>query len=59
MASIRMLKIYEAVQNGKRMVSVPSADLAALNIWLFRKGYSRKVNCNGDVCNVLISRKGE
>ena len=50
--------LYEQIADGKRLVSVPAARLAALKIWLWRNGYTWKTNTNGQVCNVLINEKG-
>lgn len=57
MASIKMLKVYKSIEEGKRVVSVTTAELPALSMWLWRHGYTQKVNRNGKVCNVLIEEK--
>ena len=57
MASIKRLMIYSDIQAGKRLVSVPAADLRAVKMWLFRNGYRWKTNINGEVTNILIERK--
>lgn len=57
MASIKRLKMYAEIEAGKRLVSVPAADLRAVKIWLWRNGYSWKTNKNGKVVNILIEER--
>lgn len=57
MASIRRLKVYAEIEDGKRVVSVLATDLPALSTWLGRNGYSYKTNRNGNICDVMISEK--
>ena len=57
MASIKRMKVYSQIQAGKRLVSVPAADLRAIKMWLWRNGYRWKVNRNGETANILIEEK--
>lgn len=59
MAKARNIVVYEQIAAGKRLVSVPTSDLTALRVWLWRNGYSSKTNILGEVANVLITKKGE
>lgn len=57
MAKLSNIKMYESIKAGKRLVSVPTADLRALYVWLWRNGYAWKTNKNGNAANVMISEK--
>lgn len=57
MASIKRLKIYADIAAGKRLVSVPAADLRAVKIWLWRNGYKWKTNTIGKMANILIEER--
>lgn len=57
MASLRMQRLYERIERGQRVASVPPADMPALRMWLWRHGYTLKTNCDGGVCDVLIDEK--
>lgn len=59
MAKISRLKTYAQIEAGKRLVSVPTADLRAVKMWLWEHGYRWKTNRNDGVVNILISKKGE
>lgn len=52
-----MLRKYEQIEQGKRVVSCDARELGALKVWLWRHGYSWKTNVNGKVANVLIEQK--
>lgn len=59
MASYRMQRIYQQIEDGKRVVSVTTREMPRLNMWLWRHGYSHKSNCMGGKCDVLITEKSE
>lgn len=57
MASISRLKTYAEIEAGKRLVSVPVADLPAVKMWLWEHGFRWKTNKNGEVVNILIEER--
>ena len=57
MASVRRQMIYEAVAQGKRVVTIHSRDLAPVRAWLWAHGYTYKANRNDNVLELLIEKR--
>ena len=49
--------IYEAVAQGKRVVTIHSRDLAPVRAWLWAHGYTYKANKNDNVLELLIEKR--
>ena len=57
MAKLSNLKIYERIEQGARLVSIPASALPALKAWLWYHGYTWKTNRNGNMLNVMIEER--
>lgn len=57
MAKIGNMKVYERILAGATLVSIPASAMPALKAWLFYHGYTWKTNRNGNVLNVMVSKK--
>lgn len=57
MAKLSNMKVYERIEAGATLVSIPASAMPALKAWLFYHGYSWKTNRNGDTLNVMVTRK--
>lgn len=57
MAKVSNLRVYERIQAGASLVSIPSSAMPALKAWLFYHGYTWKTNRNGNMLNVMVTKK--
>lgn len=57
MAKLTNIKVYDRILAGASLVSVSAVQMPALKAWLFYHGYTWKTNRNGNVINVMISKK--
>lgn len=57
MAKLSNMQVYERIEQGARLVSIPAGAMPALKAWLWYHGYSWKTNRKDDIVNVLIEKK--